>query len=185
VPAIDKPGITNNWYGWQTLIAIAPFDITMFVGLAKQGTEAGTAAFWTGFIGRGLAPAVVHMAHQKWGKAFGSIGLNVGMSAAGLAIAYGIGIATTPACPPLAPCRNGFVNIPSGIVYGAVVGSMSATILDVVFFTYREKLSWTASAQPPARGGAKGSQIGWAFAPYVAPEQRGGHQGGLAATGIF
>jgi hypothetical protein len=164
-----------NWYGWQTLIAIAPFDIAMFVGLARTGAPGGSEAFYTGLIGRGLAPAVVHLAHGKPGTAIGSIGLHVGMTAAGLAIGYGLGIAlTNQNCPPVSPCRNNFVSVPNGPIPGAVVGSMSATILDVVFFGYRQKLSWTASAPTtPAR-------TAWSMAPYAAP---GG--AGLAAGGAF
>jgi len=34
-----------NWYGWQTLLAVAPFDITMFTSLAYLGQPGGNAAF--------------------------------------------------------------------------------------------------------------------------------------------
>jgi hypothetical protein len=165
-----------NWYGWQTLVAVAPFDIAMFVGVGLGNGTGGTQALYTGLIGRNLAPAVVHLAHGRVGTALGSLGLHAGMTAAGLAIGYGLGIALEDhSCPPVNPCRNNFVGVPNGPLPGAIVGSMSATLLDVVFFNYRQRLSWTASSPPVSP-----NRPAWAMAPYAAP---GG--GGVAATGTF
>jgi hypothetical protein len=168
----------GNWYGWQTLIAVVPFDIAMFAGLATYGQGAGTGAFIAGFAGRNLAPAVVHMAHGKFGTAFGSVGLHAATSASGLAIAYGIAIALQPPCQPRTPCKDD--SLPSGIGYGPVVGSMIGTVLDVVFFAHRQRLSWTASTPPPADA----PKVAWSVAPYAAPTPHGS-AAGLAATGAF
>jgi hypothetical protein len=168
-------GRPPNWYGWQTLLAVFPFDVAMVVGLARNGATGGTEALTTGLIGRSVAPAIVHLAHGRPGTAFGSIGLHAGMTAAGMAIGYGLGIALeNHNCPPIDPCRNSFVGIPNGPIPGAVAGSMSATILDVVFFGYRQKLSWTASApQPPVK-------TAWTMTPFAAPSGAG-----MAAAGTF
>jgi hypothetical protein len=187
-PPAERAGAAN-WYGWQTLIAIAPFDIAMFAGLATWGQSSGYDAFTVGFVGRNLAPSVVHMAHQRFGIAFGSIGLHIGASATGLAIAYAFGIAFQAPCQPLNPCKNQFQSIPSGVGYGVVVGSMVGTVLDVVFLGYRQKLAWTASAAPPER-----PRVAWTVAPYLAPPPGGQSASpgsfaraplGLAAVGTF
>ena len=166
-----------NWYGWQTLVAVAPFDIAMYSGVPQLGNNAASnAAFAVGFAGRNLAPAVVHMAHGRVGTAFASIGLHAAATATGVAVGYGIGLALQGACPPRSPCRNGFRDLPPGPLYGAIAGSTSGTVLDTVFFTYRQKLTWTASAPVTTRR----TMTAWAIAPYVAPSS-----GGIAAAGTF
>ena len=60
---------------------------------------------------------------------------------------YAVGLATQNECPPRDPCRNHFREIPAGAGYGAIAGSMTGTVLDVVFFGYRQRLSWTAYAR--------------------------------------
>jgi hypothetical protein len=160
----------GNWYGWQSLIAVAPFDIAMFAGLAKYGQTAGTGAFAAGFIGRNLAPAAVHLAHGRGTAAFGSVGLHLAATATGVTIGYAIGIAVSTECKPLDPCRNGFHDIPAGPVYGAIAGSMVGTVLDVVFLAHRKPLSWTAARAEPT----------WTMAPFATPKTAG-----LAAGGTF
>jgi hypothetical protein len=161
------------------LIAVAPFDVAMFAGVANLGTQPGAAGYGIGLAGRSVVPGIVHMAHRRWGAALGTIGLHLGMEAAGLAIAWGVGTALTPPCQPRMPCRNNFESIPSGVQYGPMIGSMTATVLDVVFFAYRQKLSWTAAAP------AAPQRAAWALAPYVAPNATGRLDGGLAAAGSF
>jgi hypothetical protein len=151
----------------------------MFAGLATYGQTAGTAAFVTGFAGRNLAPAVVHLAHRRFGTAFGSVGLHAGMAATGLAIAYGIAIGLEPPCDPRHPCGNHFQSVPQGVGYGAIAGSMVGTALDMIFFAYRQRLSWTASAPE-----APAPKVAWAVAPYAAPTASGA-TAGLAAGGAF
>lgn len=140
----------DNWYGWQTLIAVAPFDIAMFIGLSQQGTSAATGATAVGLAGRSLTPAVVHWAHGSVGKGFGSIGLHMASMGTGVAIGYGIGLALVGTCKPVALCRNNFREVPPGPGYGAVVGSMVGTVLDVIFLAHRKKRSWTASNPGPS-----------------------------------
>ena len=164
-----------NWYGWQTLIAVAPIDIVMFASLPRLGDTAGTATFAAAFVARNLAPAVVHLAHGRVATAFGSIGLHAATTATGVAIGYGLGIALEAGCKkgptPSATATSG---IAPGPGYGAIAGSISGTILNVVFFAHRQRLTWTASA-PAAPAGPT-----WAFAPYAAPKGAG-----LAAAGTF
>ena len=126
----------------MTLLAVAPFDIAMVVGLARTGQSGGTESFYTGIIGRGLAPAVVHLAHGRASTALGSIGLHLGMTAAGLAApatasASPCGGRTALPAPPAATTSS--APSPTAPVPGAVAGSMSATVLDVVFFSYRQE----------------------------------------------
>jgi hypothetical protein len=161
-----------NWYGWQTLIAVAPFDVAMFISLAHLSEPGGMGTFVAAFAGRNLAPAVVHLAHGKVATAFGSVGLHIASTATGLAIGYGLGIASQSSCKVL--CGAQTHEVPAGAGIGAVVGSISGTAFDVVFFAHRQRLVWTASAPPPPERPA------WGFAPYAAP---GG--AGLAAAGIF
>ena len=162
-----------NWYGWQTLIAVAPIDIVMFASLPRLGDTAGTATFAAAFVARNLAPAVVHLAHGRVATAFASIGLHAATTATGVAIGYGLGIALEAGCKGPTPCRNSDLQIPPGPGYGAIAGSISGTIL-TLFFAHRQRLTWTASA-PAAPAGPT-----WAFAPYAAPKGAG-----LAAAGTF
>lgn len=164
---------TSLWYGWQTLAAIAPFDIAMFVGLAKWDESYGHATFATGFVGRNLVPAAVHMFHRRPGVGFGSIGLHAGATATGVAIAYAIGIGIQEGCKPLDPCRNGFRGVPPGVGYGAVAGSMVGTVLDVVFFAHRSRATFGVTGSAPM-------QPMVAFSPYATKESAG-----FAAGGTF
>src|SRR4051794_4074612 len=84
---------TGVWYGWQTLLAVAPFDIATIVGLARPDAPYATGLFAAGFAGRNLAPAVVHMAHSRPGLGFGSVGLHAAASATGLVVGYAVGLA--------------------------------------------------------------------------------------------
>jgi hypothetical protein len=160
----------GNWYGWQTLLAVAPFDIAMFAGLSQFPAKTGVGVFTAGFVGRNLAPAVVHMAHDRVGVGFGSIGLHMAATGTGVAIGYAIGIAMAGKCPPVSTCRNGFRDLPPEPGYGAIAGSMAGTVLDAVFLAHRTKLSWTARSTAPA----------WALAPFATRTATG-----LAAGGTF
>lgn len=140
---------TSLWYGWQTLAAVAPFDIAMFVGLARHDASYGPATFATGFVGRNLAPAAVHIAQRRPGVGFGSVGLHAVATATGLAVGYGVGIAVQQACPPRDPCRYGFRDIPPGLGYGAIAGSMVGTVMDVVFLARRARSVWGVTGSAP------------------------------------
>jgi hypothetical protein len=160
----------GSWYGWQTLIAVAPLDIAMFAGLAHISDPKGEGVFAAAFTARNLAPGIVHMAHGRVGTGFGSVGLHAAATATGVAIGYAFGLALQGACPPTSPCRNGFRDLPVGPGYGAIAGSMVGTVLDVVFFAHRTKLSWTAARPGPS----------WAMAPFA-----GRNTAGLSAGGMF
>jgi hypothetical protein len=159
----DEHHAPANWYGWQTLVATAPFDIAMFAGLARYATQSGSEAFAVAFTARNLVPAVVHFAHGKAGRGFGSIGLMAAASATGVAIGFAIGLATQSPCPPLNPCRNNDRPIPPAAGYGAIAGSMAGTVLDTVFFGYRQRLSWTAAKSEPS----------WTVAPFATSRTAG------------
>jgi hypothetical protein len=146
-----------NWYGWQTLVAVAPFDIAMFVGLAHYSDPSGAKVFGTAFAARNLVPGVVHFAHGHVGRGFASMGLQAATTATGVAIGYIFGLALQAECPPLNPCRNNFRGIPPEAGYGAIAGSMVGTVLDVVFFAHRQQLSWTAAKNEPS----------WTLAPFA------------------
>ncbi len=158
----------GNWYGWQTLVAVAPIDIAMFVGLANYGSPSGTDAFAMAFTARNLVPSVVHFAHGRPGRAFGSIGLQAASAGAGVAVGYAIGLAIQAKCPPLNPCRNSFLEIPPAAGYGAIGGSMAGTVLNVVFFAHRQRLTWTAAKSEPS----------WTVAPFAAQHALGMVAGG-------
>lgn len=166
----QPPPAPSLWYGWQTLLAVAPLDIAMFVGAARFGQSGGTESFVTGFVARNFAPAVVHLFHRRPGLAFGSVGLHAASTATGVAVGYAIGIALQGACTPTDPCRNGFRGVPPGPEYGAIAGSMVGTLLDVIFLAHRP------------RSTVESQQIGSTFvvAPFAAPTA-----GGLAASGVF
>ncbi len=138
----------------------------MFAALATYSSQAGSQAFAVAFTGRNLVPAVVHFAHGRVGRGFGSIGLMAASAATGVAVGYAFGLAFQSACPPLDPCRNGERPIPPAAGYGAIVGSMAGTALDAIFFGYRQRLSWTAARNEPS----------WTVAPFAMP-----HTGGLSA----
>lgn len=170
-PPVDQPRPeVSMWYGWQTLIAVAPFDIAMFGALAKYGDNGTVPTFTAGFVGRNLAPAIVHLAHRRPGVAFGSVGLHAASTATGVAIGYAIGIAIQEACAPRDPCRGGFRDMPRGPEYGAIAGSMVGTVLDVVILARRPRSSWTATQT--------GST--WTVVPFASSTS-----GGLAAGGVF
>jgi hypothetical protein len=147
----------GNWYGWQTLIAVAPFDIAMFASLSRFSTPAGTDTFAVAFTARNLVPAVVHLAHGRAGRAFGSVGLQAATTATGLVIGYAFGIALEAPCLAPDPCRNNFRGFPPGPDVGAIVGSMAGTVLDVVFFAHRTRLTWTVARNEPS----------WTVAPFA------------------
>jgi hypothetical protein len=173
-PEEDEHRGPANWYGWQTLVTIAPLDIMMFAGLSQIGNTGGAGTFAAAFAGRNLAPAFVHLAHGRVATAFGSVGLHIATTATGFAIGYGLGIAAQGTCKAPSPCGHEITEVPGGAYYGAIAGSMSGTVLDVVFFAYRQRLSWTAKAPAAPAGPA------WAFAPYATPKGAG-----VAAAGMF
>jgi len=155
-----------NWYGWQTLVATAPFDIAMFAALAHFSDTSGQQAFAVAFTARNLVPAVVHFAHGKVGRGFGSIGLMAASAATGVAVGYAFGLALQPPCQPIMPCTNADRGIPSAAGYGGIIGSMAGTVLDVVFFGHRQRLTWTAAKNEPS----------WTAAPFATQ-----HSAGVAA----
>lgn len=160
------------WYGWQTLIAVAPFDIAMFVGLARYDDRYGQAVFTTGFVGRNLAPAVVHLANRRPGLAFGSVGLHAVATATGVAVGYAVGIAIqSRECAPGEGCCTGVRDLPPGPGYGAIAGSMVGTVLDVVFLATRPRSSWASSQT---------ASTTWTMSPYATPTGLG-----VAAGGTF
>ncbi len=112
----------GNWYGWQTLIAVAPVDIAMFVGLAHFSDPSGAQVFATAFAARNLVPAVVHFAHQRVGRGFASIGLQAASTGVGVATGFAFGLALQAQCPPLDPCRNNFRGIPPARATGPSPG---------------------------------------------------------------
>jgi hypothetical protein len=120
-----------------------------------------------GLAGRGLVPAVVHWAHGRIAIGFGSIGLHLATMGVGAAIGYAVGVATQGTCSHMVLCDS----IPIGPGPGVVAGSMVGTVLDVVFFAHRQKLSWTAEAEPAPS---------WTVTPYAASKTAG-----LAAAGAF
>ncbi|APR81359.1 Hypothetical protein A7982_06706 [Minicystis rosea] len=165
-PAADAPARSpSQWYGWQTLIAVAPFDIALFVGMARNDNRI-TA---TGFIGRNVAPSVVHMINKRPGVGFATLGLHAASAATGLVVGYAIGLAVQRACPPGDVCRYGMRELPPGLGYGAVAGSMVGTVLDVVFLARRPRATWDGSSNNTV-----------AFTPFAAPSTLG-----VAAGGTF
>ncbi|MFT3776175.1 MAG: hypothetical protein QM820_63335 [Minicystis sp.] len=168
-----EPPSTSLWYGWQTLIAVAPFDIAMFTGLARWHESYGPGTFAAGFVGRNLAPAIVHMAHRRPGVGFGSIGLHAVATATGVAVGYAIGIAIQANCPPRDPCRYGVREMPPGPEYGAIAGSMVGTVMDVVFLARRSRSAWGVTGSLPATPTV-------AFSPFATPSALG-----VAAGGTF
>jgi hypothetical protein len=173
-PAADTADrSTSLWYGWQTLVAVAPFDIAMFVGLAKWDESYGHATTITGFVGRNLVPGVVHMFHRRPGVGLASFGLHAAASATGVAIAYAIGIGIQENCKPLDPCRNSFRGVPPGVGYGAVAGSMAGTVLDVVFLAHRSRANFGVT-------GSAATEPTVAFSPFATPSSMG-----VAAGGTF
>ena len=154
-PAPDREhAAPGDWYGWQTLIAVAPFDIAMFAGLAHLSTSAGVDTFAVAFTARNLVPATVHFAHGATGRGFASVGLQAASTATGLALGYALGLAAQGPCTRLVACHE---DVPPGPLPGAVVGSMVGTVLDVVFFAHRSRLSWTAAQNEPS----------WTMAPFA------------------
>lgn len=169
-PADTRERATDVWYGWQTLLAVVPFDIAMFVGLAQRDAPYGTGLFTAGFVGRNLAPAVVHLAHRRPGLAFGTVGLHAAATATGLVIGYAVGLAIQENCPLRSPCRNGFRELPPGPGYGAVAGSMVGTLLDVLLLARSPRSSWESTRTAST----------FTVVPYAAPTGVG-----LAAGGTF
>jgi hypothetical protein len=167
VVAPDHERATRGaWYGWQTLIAVAPFDIAMFAGLARFSTPAGLDTFAVAFTARNLVPATVHFAHGAVGRGFASVGLQAATTATGLALGFALGLAAQGPCKNLANCDNDF---PPAAGYGAIAGSMAGTVLDVVFFAHRSRLSWTAAKNEPS----------WTMAPFATQRTAGLALGGM------
>lgn len=70
-PHTNDPPANGRWYGWQTLIV----DATALT-LAPFAPTGGVAMF-------ALAPASVHIAHERWLAGLASVGLRVGCPIAG------------------------------------------------------------------------------------------------------
>jgi hypothetical protein len=163
IPPDQERTPPSNWYGWQTLVASVPIDIAMFVGLAHYADPSGANAFAVAFAARNLVPAVVHFSHGRPSRGFGSVGLMAASAATGVAIGYAVGLAAQSTCGPGAQCRNGFRSIPPAAGYGGIAGSMAGTLLDVVFFAHRQRLTWTAAKNEPS----------WNLSPQVTPRSAG------------
>ena len=142
------------------------------IGLTHPDAPYGNGLFAAGFVGRNVAPAVVHLAHGRPGLAFGSVGLHAAASATGLVVGYAIGLGIQQACAPRDPCRNGFRDVPPGLAYGAVAGSVVGTVLDALVLARRPRSSWESTHT--------GSTFPVTIVPYATARAQG-----LAAAGTF
>jgi hypothetical protein len=65
----------RRWYGWQTLACDGLALLTMSPSLVVDSTAPAAIGYVT-FL---LAAPVVHAAHGRWGRAFGSAGIRLGL----------------------------------------------------------------------------------------------------------
>lgn len=132
----------EQWYGWQTLIALGTSYGVVGVGAAAD-------VEWLagiGVLGYLVAPPVVHLAHGEAAKAGGSLALHVGLPVATGLLGYGI-VCGAGGCSG----ELGFLGALGGFMLGGVVGMAAANIIDVAALAYEEV---------PAGPGAASSALG-------------------------
>lgn len=133
----------RRWYGWQTLIADGLSLSTIVLGASiDDGTSRGpdsasTSLLWIGFLGYEAAPAVVHAGHRNPGRAFGSMGIRLGMPLAGAFL----GASLASDCDSNL-CEAGGAGI------GVLLGMAGAIAVDAAVFSYDD-----ARRSPARRGG--------------------------------
>ncbi len=127
VPAVAAPAVetTTEWYGWEIMLTDAASLTLLFAGamLAGDGDAQllASGAVAAGVGGLALAPAFVHLQHGNPGTAVASIGVRVGLPAAGMLAGYA------------ASCikdEDQEVACPLSLLFGVVGGSAAALIID-------------------------------------------------------
>jgi hypothetical protein len=116
-PKIRKTG-KRTWYGTQVLAADAFSVVLLAVGLGVGSTSDDRAYLLasTSYAPYLLAPSVIHLVHGRPGMVPASLGIRLGIPAAGAALGY--------AC-----CG-------SGLLIGFMAGIVTASAIDVAEFSW-------------------------------------------------
>jgi hypothetical protein len=127
--------VRGRWYGGQIVVAeIASLLVLPLAAAAAQSAFPQSSALGVlGLAGMLLSPAVLHAVHGNTGRAFGSLGIHVGLGGAGVLL----GSTLTPcngeeACPPLEAV---------GALIGLLASQAIATVVDVSSFAYEQQPS--------------------------------------------
>lgn len=153
---VPEPPV-RGWYGWQTLVSDGASVMAFAGALALYRPSSGGAQDLSAGLlvlaGSGYlvgAPAL-HLAHDAPWKAAGSLGMRLGLPAAGLFA----GLAVAPRCSGLR-CMDG---LGSGAL-GALLGLVGAIVVDAAVLAFE-----------PAPIAAKrlGVASAWNLAPRVDP----------------
>lgn len=145
-----------EFYGWVNM-AVGGAGATSLLGLAALlsldgggGSDAGAGT--AGAVALGtylLGGPIVHVVHDRWGKAFGALGLLAGLPATGALIGYG----ASDGCSGDS-CRE------DAAVWGGIAGGLAAPIVDGLALGWASKGDTGVAAAPvlpfamPQRGGA-------------------------------
>lgn len=133
------------WYGWQGLITDAvAYSLTLGGGFGDMG---GVLA--TGLITFVLATPIIHMAHGNIGKGFGSMGMRVGLPAAGalIGVIAGAVVAGSNKSSSDSFGRNVGDAVGTGALVGSLLGGAGCVVIDAAALAYtNEKIEGPATA---------------------------------------
>ena len=130
--------MVEHWYGWQILIVDASWIV---LGVATAGIDSQSAIHALPVLTYALGPPIVHWAHGRVGIGFADLGIRVvGPFAVGLLGAV-VGAAAG------ANSTNQSDDAAAGFVVGALVGFLSALIVDPAVLAYEKVPAEPAAAK--------------------------------------
>jgi hypothetical protein len=176
-PPVSTP-VSTEWYGWETIATDGGSALALTLGTVSDNPGAQWGLSIAGFAGYGLGAPIMHAARGRWKTAVADLGLRVGAVLVGGLVGLGIGtaaVSSKPACPGLtsssscAPFLYGLDTQVNGMMIGAAVGAVTASVLDATVLA-RE-----------TRHHADTPSTGFRWSPTLAPLP-GGAAGGVAGS---
>ena len=126
----------KRWYGWQILLAGGAAEALAYVGFGVRSDP----ILWAGFSLAPFGGPAVHEAHHQHSTAMVSFGMGVGLSVAGGFLGTAVG------------CSKGRAeNLcgVGGVLWGALIGEQTATIVDAFAFGWaRPRQAWARPSRP-------------------------------------
>jgi hypothetical protein len=137
-PPARRPDESPVWYGWQPLLSDVATVLTT-AGLAGLPNQA-TLTLGTGFVGYGLAPPIIHLAHGRPVIALLDLAIRVSAPAVG----FWAGGSVTANCGQNNPeSGNGGCQV-VGQLLGAGLGALAAVVVDAAVLSWE----WRATPEP-------------------------------------
>lgn len=123
------PKPRRRWYGWQTLTSdgASLALILAAAGLESSGADDGGALATAGLLGYEFGSGIIHFVHKNPGRAFGSMGIRLGMPLAGAFLGASV----------VSGCDDYFCEA-GGAAFGLVLGMAGAMAIDAAVLAYDE-----------------------------------------------